>query len=228
MTARLSVVLVVFLTFMTAAAAQSQPHFQMQTQIDPVTQINWPKTTGSSAPTMYCPTAVNGEVTVGSATVLLASMAGVVPNQTVTGLGVSAGTTVLAVNASMNAILLSQPATVGGAATLLSFYSYGMPYTNTTSNVAYTCSASGWVQGGGGGGGFTAGGDLSGTSTSQKVIGIDNVPLCTGTTFVAGNSFQYTTASTPNPCWAATGGINLYVNGVLVATGVAGVSVNGS
>jgi hypothetical protein len=56
------------------------------------------------------------------------------------------------------------------------------------------------------GGGFTAGGDLSGTSTSQQVIGIDSVPLCTGFTPTNGQVLQYTTGSSPNPCYTAVSG----------------------
>jgi opacity protein-like surface antigen len=89
--------------------------------------------------------------------------------------------------------------------------------------------AGGQVNIGAGGSGFTAGGDLASNSpTSQKVIGIYNVPLCTGFTPTAGQTVIYSTTSSPNPCWAPSGGINLYVNGVLVATALNGVSVNGS
>ena len=60
----------------------------------------------------------------------------------------------------------------------------------------------------GSGTGFTAGGDLSGTSSSQTVIGINNVPLCTGFTPTNGQLLQYTTGGSPNPCYtAATAGI---------------------
>ena len=55
-----------------------------------------------------------------------------------------------------------------------------------------------------GGSSFTAGGDLSGSSTSQEVVGIHSVPLCTGFTPTNGQFLQYTTASSPNPCWGAT------------------------
>lgn len=57
--------------------------------------------------------------------------------------------------------------------------------------------------------------------------GIDGVPFCTGFTPVAGQTVVYTTGGTPNPCWSAAGGINLYVNGTLVASGLTGVTVNG-
>jgi hypothetical protein len=50
---------------------------------------------------------------------------------------------------------------------------------------------------------FAAGGDLAGTSSSQQVIGINSVPLCTGFSPTNGQNLQYTTASTPNPCYTA-------------------------
>jgi hypothetical protein len=271
---------------------------------------------------MYCPTLVTGEVTVGSATVMLSNMTGVVINQAVFGTGIPVGATVKGVDASMQTVLLSQQATVGGAATPLSFYSYGMPYVNTVGNVAYICSGAGWLQGGGGGGGipyptgtgipqvnggvgwgasynavnqipasylnlsayitsvtaaatyqpllgytpynstnpagyvtasaltpylqsstaaalyapiFTLTTNGSGAATYIANVlnipasgsGIDGVPFCTGFTPVAGQTVTFSTTGTPNPCWAAAGGINLYVNGTLVASGLTGVSVNG-
>ena len=57
-----------------------------------------------------------------------------------------------------------------------------------------------------GGGSFTAAGDLSGSSSSQEVIGIHSVPLCTGFTPTNSQVLTYTTASSPNPCWTATAG----------------------
>lgn len=52
-------------------------------------------------------------------------------------------------------------------------------------------------------GGFTAGGDLSGTSTSQEVVGLYSVPFCTGFTPTNGQAIEYTTGSSPNPCYTA-------------------------
>ena len=51
--------------------------------------------------------------------------------------------------------------------------------------------------------GFTASHDLSGTSSSQTVVGINGVPLCTGFTPTNGQMLQYTTASAPSPCYTA-------------------------
>lgn len=47
-------------------------------------------------------------------------------------------------------------------------------------------------------------GDIGATG---KVLGVNGVPLCTGFTPTTGQNLQYTTASSPNPCYtAATGG----------------------
>jgi hypothetical protein len=55
-----------------------------------------------------------------------------------------------------------------------------------------------------GGGTGTFGGDLQAlTGTTQKVIGLDTVPFCAGFTPANGQVLQYTTASTPNPCYTA-------------------------
>lgn len=67
-------------------------------------------------------------------------------------------------------------------------------------------------------GSFSAGGDLSGTSSSQHVVGINSVPLCTGFTPTAGQSLQYTTSSSPNPCWTAATPSGLYAGLIHVPT----------
>src|ERR1700759_4751639 len=46
--------------------------------------------------------------------------------------------------------------------------------------------------GGGGSGGFTAGGDLSGSSSSQTVAGLDSVPFCSGYTPTNGQFIELT------------------------------------
>ena len=52
-----------------------------------------------------------------------------------------------------------------------------------------------------------AGGDLSGTYPNPGVAKLAGVPFCTGFTPTNGQNLQYTTASSPNPCYtAATGG----------------------
>lgn len=70
---------------------------------------------------------------------------------------------------------------------------------------------------GGTGTNFTAGGDLSGSVTSQQVIGLKTVPFCTGFTPSNGEYLEYTTASSPNPCYTAAvvigSGVTLETNG---------------
>lgn len=115
-----------------------------QTQVDPVTQLNWPALSGTSAPASYCPTTTNGTTTSGSATVTVPVLTNVLPGAVVTGTGVTAGSVVDAINAGAYTVTLSQAATASGTVSL-SFYSYGMPYTDTAHNVAYTCTAGGWA-----------------------------------------------------------------------------------
>ena len=73
--------------------------------------------------------------------------------------------------------------------------------------------------------GFTAGGDLAGSSTVQRVIGVDGVPLCTGFTPTDGEALTYTTGSSPNPCYAAVGA-GASSTQILNATGNVGGTAN--
>ena len=115
-----------------------------QTQIDPINQIAWPVASGAGVPTTYCPSTTTGTLVISSVTVTGITPTGVLPGQTVTGTGVSAGTTVVAVNGGTHTVTLSQGATAGGTGVSLSFYSYGMPYVDTTSNLQYFCGSAGW------------------------------------------------------------------------------------
>jgi hypothetical protein len=45
-----------------------------------------------------------------------------------------------------------------------------------------------------------AGGDIN---TSDQVVGLKGVPFCTGFTPTTGQALEYTTASSPNPCYTA-------------------------
>jgi lysophospholipase L1-like esterase len=119
-----------------SAVTQSQ-------QINPVSQVNWPATTGSGAPTQFCPSAATGSTVSGSPVVALSSATGIFPGQAVTGSGIPASTTVLSLF-GLNATL-SANATATASGVSLSFSSYGMPYTDITGNVSYVCASSGWV-----------------------------------------------------------------------------------
>jgi hypothetical protein len=83
-------------------------------------------------------------------------------------------------------------------------------FTPTTGQIlAYTTSSSPnpcWTAQNAPSGSFSAGGDLTGSSSSQQVVGINSVPLCSGFTPTAGQNLQYTTSSSPNPCWTAAAG----------------------
>jgi len=73
---------------------------------------------------------------------------------------------------------------------------------STTGNW-WTCDNHVYVQPASGGGPPTgaAGGDLSGTYPNPTVAGLEAVPFCTGFTPTNGQAIEYTTASSPNPCW---------------------------
>lgn len=66
------------------------------------------------------------------------------------------------------------------------------------------------------GGAFTAAGDLSGSNTSQTVVGLDGTPFCTGYAPTNGEAVTLTTAGSPNPCYTAA----IPAAGELVTTSV--------
>ena len=131
--------LLVFLFGLLASAVT----VQAQQQINPISQINWPVTTGSGAPTQFCPSPALGSTTNGLPTITLTSATGVLPGQTVTGSGIPASTTVLSLS-GLNATL-SANATATASGVSLSFSSYGMPYTDVIGKVSYVCTAAGWL-----------------------------------------------------------------------------------
>ena len=53
-------------------------------------------------------------------------------------------------------------------------------------------------------------------SQAATVVGIDSVPLCSGFTPTNGQSLQYTTASSPNPCYTA---VSVGASGITQLTG---------
>ncbi len=116
---------------------------QAQTQVNPATQIRWPAVTGSGVPSSGCPVITTATVTSGTDTVIVASTVGLFPSEAVTGTGIPAGTTVTSVYGS--AAILSANATASGSGVSLSFYPYGLPYTDLTHNTQYVCSTAGWT-----------------------------------------------------------------------------------
>jgi hypothetical protein len=77
-----------------------------QTQTNPLTQINWPLSTGTGVPTKYCPTAVIGSTNAANTTISVSSIDGIVANQTVIGGSVVLGTVVTGINAATNTLLV--------------------------------------------------------------------------------------------------------------------------
>ena len=125
--------------FLTTIAATAQ------TQINPVTQVNWAAATGNVAPTRYCPTSTTGSTVNGSPIVTVAATTDVMANQAAVGSSVPSGAVVVSVNATTYAVTLSAAATTTASGVSLTFSSFGMPYTNTTSGQQYTCTAAGWT-----------------------------------------------------------------------------------
>ncbi len=94
------------------------------------------------------------------------------------------------------AVLKNSPTITGASINGVTLTTGGSNTTFLNGAGSYTTPSSG--------GSFTAGGDLSGTISSQTVIGLDGVPFCTGYTPTDGEAVTLTTASTPNPCYTAT------------------------
>jgi hypothetical protein len=86
----------------------------------------------------------------------------------------------------------------------------GMSYFNVTSNLRRAWNGVAWVNESGSS--FTAANDLSGTPSSQTVVGLNGIKFCTGFTPSNGQAIQLTTTSSPNPCWTAAAGGSGTVN----------------
>ena len=137
---RRAMLLFIFVLLSIAATAQ--------TQINPVTQVNWTAITGTTAPTQYCPTSTTGSTVNGSTSITVASTTGILVNQVVAGSGIPTGATAVGLSSATRTVTLSTAATATASGVSLTFSSYGMPYTNTATGTSYTCSAAGWSAGG--------------------------------------------------------------------------------
>jgi hypothetical protein len=98
----------------------------------------------------------------------------------------------------------------------------GTPYTDTSANTFYICSTAGWtiVAGSGSGLNQLIGDVTAGPGTGSQaatVKGLDGVLFCAGFTPTNGQAIEYTTASSPNPCYTAAtpsgSGSSVTVNG---------------
>jgi hypothetical protein len=96
----------------------------------------------------------------------------------------------------------------------------GLPNQQVISTgVQYSCQGGTWGAIGGSGSFNALTGDAISTATggATTVQGLKGVPFCTGFTPTNGQSIQYTTASSPNPCYTAAtvsgGGSSVNVNG---------------
>jgi hypothetical protein len=144
-----------------------------QTLVNP-SQINWPASSGPSLPTNYCPTTATASTVAASSQLIVTSATGILPSQSVSGAGITAGTLVSSVNASTLTVILSQNATATATGVSLTFTSVGMPFTltSTSPNAQYTCGTTGWFTGGGGGGGNPV--QANGTAVSGSVSNFNN------------------------------------------------------
>lgn len=167
---------------------------QQQTQVNPVSQINWPAASGSGPPAQYCPVAVTGNIATGSNVVTaLSGFAGVLPNQTAVGSGVPSGAYVQQSNNSAGTLRLSLPATATATGVALALYSYGMPYTDTLNGNYYACGSGGWFKvNGGSGGGSIGDSDVTNQTASQGTVNLVGSVPATGKYRVSYYATQHT------------------------------------
>jgi hypothetical protein len=179
-----------------------------QTQINPITQINWNQTVGSGAPSSStCPYTATASTSSGSATISVSSVANLLANMTVTGAGIPSNTIAKSVSVATLQVTLSNNATATASGVTLSFYPLGRPYTDKTNNAAYTCTSSGWVSGGSSGG--IQGIDYNG-SPITPTAGIVNYTATSPIVGApSGNAINF---SCPT-CSVSSGGTSVTVNG---------------
>lgn len=97
--------------------------------------------------------------------------------------------------------------------------SAGLPDQQTAvTGIIYSCQSGSWGAIGGSGSFDALSGDATSTATggATTVIGLKGVPFCTGFTPTNGNALEYTTGSSPNPCYTAAtpgGGLTIQTIG---------------
>ncbi len=180
-----------------------------QSQISPLTQINWAQITGNGAPsssTGYCPNnTATANTVAGSPTLALSSITGVLVNQAVTGTGIPSGTTIIAVNGAALTATMSANATATNIGITPSFYSLGRRYVDKTNNASYTCGSAGWF-------GPTGSGTVSGQASGV-------IPLATGATMIGTQS--HINENTPgfDTFTQTISGTGIVLSGAVAATG---------
>jgi len=179
-----------------------------QTQISPISQVNWTQVTSNGAPSGGCPYATTASTSNLSYTVTVLSVNGLLENQTVVGSGIPTSTIVTAINTLTNQVTLSNAATATASGVTLSFYSLGRPDTDITGFHQYACTLSGWQQTSSSGGGT-----ISPGMTNQ-------VPQYTGT-ITLGPSLVSTDSSGDVITSGSYTGLHLTLFGAEGATGIA-------
>jgi hypothetical protein len=96
---------------------------------------------------------------------------------------------------------LTGPVTASGPGSAVSIITPTGVSAGSYTNMNCTVNAAGQLTSCVNGSVFSAGHDLSGTLSSQTVVGLEGVPFCSGYTPVNADFVQYTTGGTPNPCY---------------------------
>lgn len=124
-------------------------YINAQTQLNPITQVNWTQASGVSSPTSGCPYTTTASTVSGSSTIVVASTSGLLVNQTVTGTGIPSNTIVSLINTTTLTVTLNHNATATGTGVTVNFYPLGRPYYDISGGVGYFCTFAGWVNTGG-------------------------------------------------------------------------------